>query len=329
MRNAEPAARPGRSARRALCAALTSACLSGTPPHVYEPTEPVHLERQRPLAGAQPQLEIGRPLPLLDWLNHFAISLPAKLVLLNPRLQDHRLPDAERRAMERYLDLNHMTSVKVRHNRYAPLDEALRLWRNQEVGSLYRASFGVLEWLRYTLLPDRLFGGTLLLPAGDHYNPFTNTVNVFSSDLAVLLHELGHAKDFQRRAYKGSWALARGLPGVPLLQEANASIDAVRFLGCIGDERGELDAYGTLLPAYGTYVASGSLLLFLPMVIGGHVAGASKRRARSDVLRSQDPAVQEQTARWRSFQPEDCRPPAESEGGAAPTAGAAGQPAAP
>jgi hypothetical protein len=309
-----------------LCAVLANACMSGAPPQSYEPTELAHVERQRPIADGQPQLEVGRPFPPIDWLNHFLVSLPSKLFLLNLRLQDHQLPDAERRALEHYLEINSMTSVKVRHNRYAPLDEALRLWRNQEVGALYRATFGVIEWLRYTLIPDRLFGGVLFLPAGDHYNPFTNTVNVFSSDRAVLLHELGHAKDFQRRIYKGGWALVRRLPGGPLLQEAYASMDAVRFLGCIADAQGELEAYGSLLPAYGTYLADGSILLFLPMVVTGHVAAWRKKRARSAVLRSQDAGVLEQTARWRSFQPEVCRALAEPPASAPSLLDASGAP---
>lgn len=37
----------------------------------------------------------------------------------------------------------------------------------------WRYSIGMLSWLQYTLLPGRLFGG-------DHYNPYSNTISLYS-----------------------------------------------------------------------------------------------------------------------------------------------------
>ena len=40
----------------------------------------------------------------------------------------------------------------------------------------------------YTIFPGRVFGG-------DRYNPFTNTINLYSDHPSIALHEAAHAKD--------------------------------------------------------------------------------------------------------------------------------------
>jgi hypothetical protein len=173
--------------------------------------------------------------------------------------------------------LNQLRNVKIRHNEYAPLDEFRRLTQNTEVGAGYRYSLGLATWLQYTLIPDRVFAGLPIIGGGDHFNPFTNTVNVYSSDITILLHEAGHAKDYTQHESKGtSFALLRLMPGIDLLQEATASTDAIQFLYCIHDLPDELRAYRTLIPAYSTYIAGyapGGLLVTLPIVATGHAVG--------------------------------------------------------
>jgi len=96
--------------------------------------------------------------------------------------------------------MNEMRSVKIRPNQYDPGGELLRLVRNGEVAAGYRYTLGILSWLRSTLLPDRLLAGLPVIGGGDHFNPFTHTVNVYSGESGVLLHEAGHAKDYLDRA---------------------------------------------------------------------------------------------------------------------------------
>ncbi len=156
-----------------------------------------------------------------------------KLLLWNWKLQDHHFPDTHERVLMQYVDLNQLRSVKIRDNQYAPLAEFQRLLKNREVGSGYRFTLGLVSWLSYTLFPDRVFGcmPVPFLVGGDHFNPLTNTIRVFSSDLPVLLHEAGHAKDYVRHEWKGtSFILLRLLPGFDLIQEATASTDAIRYL---------------------------------------------------------------------------------------------------
>ena len=122
------------------------------------------------------------------------------------------------------------------------------------------------------LLPGRLF------PWGDYYNPFTNTVHLYSDHPAVALHEAGHVHDFSSRRYKGTYAAIRLIPFVDLYQEYKATKEAIGYLKEIHDQSTELSAYKILYPAYGTYVGS---YIFAPIgTVGGallgHVAGRSK-----------------------------------------------------
>jgi hypothetical protein len=214
---------------------------------------------------------------VLDAFNDYLISLPTKLLLWNRHVLDHEMSQEDQEILEAYLALNRLRSVKVRFNEYAPIDEFRRLTQNTEVGAGYRYTLGLFTWLLYAIVPERVFAGVPIVTAGDHFNPFTNTIHVYSSDLAILLHEAGHAKDYVRHEAKGtSFALLRLLPGVDLLQEAAASQDAIQYLYCIHDEENEVDAYGTLIPAYSTYIAGyfeGGLVVTIPIVIAGHISG--------------------------------------------------------
>jgi hypothetical protein len=284
--------RGAATALRCVAAIVSAACAS--PPEVYHPTEDYYA-RQQIVWDDGSQIEVGRPFWPIDKLNHWLLSLPTKLLLLDWRLHDHEFPQESGDLLVDYLRLNRLTAVKVRHNQYAPIGELKRLVRNHEVGAGYRATLGVVLWLQYALFPHRLFGGVPLpiVGGGDHFNPFSNTINVFSSDPAVLLHEAGHAKDYVRHEAKGtSFALLRLLPGVDLLQEANASTDAIRYLHCRGFFEIERRAHKTLIPAYSTYIAGylpGGLVVTLPVVGAGHVSGRLQARQRGlEIERERD-----------------------------------------
>lgn len=284
----------GRPRSVLLLLLLLPACSAGAGP--YRPPDAAALARQRPAADDAPRIERGRPNTFLDGLNHYVLSLPTKLLLWEWDVLDHRLPEPHEALLRRYLDTNGLRSVKVRHNQYDPFGEMGRLVRNEEVAAGYRYTLGLLSWLRYTLLPDRLLAGLPLLGGGDHFNPFSNTMNVYSSDTAVLLHEAGHAKDYVEARWKGTYmGLLRLVPFVDLWHEAVATDDAVGFLQCAREREAELDAYEVLFPAYATYVSSYlPLEASLPVLVAGHVTGQvqSGRRARAlDRARTTDDAA--------------------------------------
>jgi hypothetical protein len=255
------------------------------PDKPYWRADDYYLERQLLLEDPGPQIEHGRPVGFLDGLNHYVFSLPTKLLLWNWRALDHRLPESSQVLLRHYIDVNQLRALKIRHNQYAPLAEFRRLRRNRNLGAGYRYTLGLIGWLQYTLFPGRVFAGLPLIGAGDHFNPFTNTINVYSSDPTILLHEGGHAKDYIEHRWRGAgFVLPRLIPGVDLIQEATASSDAIHFLQCVGERETELRAYRTLYPAYSTYVAAyvpGGPVVTIPVVVAGHAVGRIEAGARA------------------------------------------------
>ncbi len=230
----------------------------------------------------EPQIVRGRPHRVLDasgWI--WPGSLMGKLVLWDRRVDNHRIGPETEAALQRYLLVNRIEHVKVRLNAYHVRDEWRRLRANRSVGAGWRYTLGVLGWLQYTVLPGRFFGG-------DHYNPYSNTINLYSDIPAIALHEGGHAKDFANRRWKGSYAAIYMIPLVNLYHEAQATSDALGYLLAFEREALQAEGYHVLYPAYGTYVGGGistfapplDLGLYAAGVIGGHVAGRSAWRQR-------------------------------------------------
>jgi hypothetical protein len=117
---------------------------------------------------------------------------------------------------------------------------------------------------------------------GDHYNPYTNTIHLFSDDPAIALHEAGHAVDFAKQAQPGYYAVGRIIPPVTLHQEQVASDIAIQHLKDQGDRSGELHAYQTLYPAFGTYGGEETGLPYGSYLGAGagHILGLWQRNER-------------------------------------------------
>ena len=235
------------------------------------------------------QIVRGRPYKWLDrsdWI--WPGSWLGKLVLWDRRVDNHQIGDETEEVMRRYLEANELAYVKVRLNAYHVGDEWKRLVANKSVGAGWRYTIGVIGWLYYTVLPGRFFGG-------DHYNPYSNTIHLYSDIPAIAVHEGGHAKDFADRKWKGSYAFAYMIPFVNLYHEAVATSDALGYL--LAEESPDLqrEGYVIMYPAYGTYVGGniGQLVPVLNVwmygaaVIGGHILG------RVEAGRIPDAAVME------------------------------------
>jgi hypothetical protein len=205
-----------------------------------------------PLRAGEEQVERGRPHAFVDGLGHYVVSLPSKLLLLSWRVENHRVStDTEAKLLE-YMETNQLCNVKLRINQYTVPGEWSRLFRNRNIHGFWRYTVGFLTLVVYTVLPQRVFGG-------DNYNPFTNTVNIYSDVGSIALHEGGHAKDFSGRGRKGLYATLRILPLVPLYQEGKATKDAVSYLRYEAMTEEERRAYPMLWGAFGTYVAGEGL----------------------------------------------------------------------
>jgi hypothetical protein len=222
-------------------------------------------------------VEQGRPNRFIDGIG-WIFGIPARIILWDRRVSNHEISDDTRTAVKTYLTRNELTSVKVRLNQYAPSDELYRTVHNDAVGVGWRYTAGLLTWLFYTLLPQRIIGI-------DNYNPFSNTINLYSDVPAIALHEAAHARDVAGREYKGTYAVAYFIPFVPLYVESLASSDALGYLRADGTVGEQKEGYKVLYPAYGTYVGASvapflaspwSLLAPAIGAIPGHIAGRSK-----------------------------------------------------
>lgn len=224
----------------------------------------------------------GEPVPFVDGLGHYVLSLPTKLLLWNWSVDNHRISPETEQALAQYLEANRLPNVKVRINQYEPRAEWRRLALNKDMPGFWRFTLGVVSCAYYMILPGRLFGG-------DYYNPYTNTINIYSDHAAIVLHEGAHAKDFagRGRQAKGWYAFLRLLPLVPLYQEAVATGDAIGYLKDRREVPKEKAAYKILYPAYCTYIAGEGLqwvraAWWVPYavtavaVIPGHIVGRIK-----------------------------------------------------
>ena len=224
------------------------------------------------LARTSPQIERGKPHRVLDGIG-WVWGIPGKVLLFDRRVENHNIDQQTEAAIAAYLAQNELHSVKVRLNQYHPRDDWKRLAANKSVGAGWRYTLGTFSVLTETLFPGRVFGG-------DHYNPFTNTVHLYSNVPALAWHEAGHAKDFARRKWKGTYAAAYLLPSAALYHEAIATSDAISYAAMTGSAAAEKEAYQILYPAYGTYVGN-AISGYIPLgyvagVIGGHIAGRWK-----------------------------------------------------
>ena len=221
-----------------------------------------------------PQIERGRPVWLLDTFGSL-LSIPKKIILLNTKVDSHRVYRKTEASLQEFLAAHPATrDVKVRINQWTPVGELKRLTQNKRVEWYFRVFPGIPITL-WSSLTGRLLGG-------DHYNPYTNTINLFSDDSAIALHEAGHAVDFAQNPSPGLYAVGRILPPVELSQEQVASDTAIEYLKEQKDREGELHAYQTLYPAFGTY-GGGQAGLPYGSYIGagvGHVLGFRERHER-------------------------------------------------
>jgi hypothetical protein len=262
-----------------LAGILSTSCVSAP----YSRGANLYRDASRPAPVADPQIERGRPNVVIDSVG-WVLGIPGKILLWDRRLDNHSIGPETEQATREYLAENGLDKVKVRLNQYAPVDEFRRLVGNSEVGAGWRCTVGAVQ----TILPGRLFGG-------DNYNPWTNTISLYSDIPAVALHEGGHAKDLAEVEWKGSYSILYVIPFVPLWHEKEATDDALSYLRARGDTDGEKEAYRILYPAYATYIGGtftdlvpqGDLAITAITVIPGHIIGRWKAAHLEDRLRAE------------------------------------------
>ena len=245
----------------------------------YEPSRCSEIELM-PLRETEKQIERGNPHAVLDGFGSYTYGLIGKVTLLSWKVDNHAVSSETEAALQRYIEANGLCDVKVRINQYAVPGEWSRLFRNRNIHGFWRYTFGILSMVQYTIYPQRFFGG-------DNYNPFTNTISIYSDLESIVLHEGSHAKDFAGREWKGAYAAFGALPGASLYLEAVASADAVSYLRSTQETAAEKQAYPLLWAAYSTYIGGTALqaytgpessvqLLVIPLAWTGKLAGYVK-----------------------------------------------------
>ncbi|MDD4869419.1 MAG: hypothetical protein PHR77_02570 [Kiritimatiellae bacterium] len=268
-------------------------------------TVPYHYSKsaQRPpslaLREGEEQVEKGRPCLPVDLLGN-VIAIPSKIILWHWKVDRHNISTNTISVLNQYLADNELNCVKVRLNEYAPGGEWSRLFRNKSVGAGWRYTIGLFSTLGYTIFPGRLFGG-------DNFNPYTDTISIYSDLPAITVHEAGHAKDCAQRTYRGTYATIRLIPLVSLYQESLATGDAIGYTKDKQQTGTEKEAYKILYPAFATYIG-GELSRFsegpgflytLGAVIPGHIIGrikASRVKDHPQVITNCVDQVQENAA---------------------------------
>lgn len=234
--------------------------------------------------GPHPQISRGHSVPPIDVLGNI-LSLPWKLLFWSWKLDRHSISPETENYLRAYIDdpRSKATDTHFSLNEYAPGRDLQRLVSNRKVAWPYRLLLGLPETLiRDLLLPGRLFGG-------DHYNPFTDTVSIFSDHPAIALHEAGHVHDFNSQKHKGTYAVFRYFLFFTLHQEMEATSEAIEYFQNQGDRDQELRAYKILYPAFGSY--AGSILPLIGNVIAimvGHATGRAKAISRAKYYESLD-----------------------------------------
>lgn len=197
-----------------------------------------------------PQIERGRPHMLVDGVG-WVFGVPEKIALWDRRASNHDVSVETEQKLGEYLDAYGMKSTKVRINQYAPGDEWRRLVDNKSVGAGWRYTFGAVRTLGYTILPGRVFSG---LVGGDSYNPYTDSIYVYSDIPAIAVEQGAQAKNVRWRENPGTYASIYSLPVLTLFPAKAAKGEVYEYVAANGTYDEQLAARDALYPKFGSEV---------------------------------------------------------------------------
>lgn len=223
-------------------------------------------ELQRPPQSIE--IVQGHPNKVVDSIG-WVVGIPRRIVLWDRRVDNHRVQPETMAEVATYAKLNELDGICVRVNQYAPLDEWKRLTNNDRISPGWRYTVGALSLVGYTLVPGRIIGV-------DNYNPYTNSVYVYSDVPALAIEAAAYAKDVRNRELPGTYAAVNALPVVSIWHETINTQDTLDYLQAHGTFEEQREGVAILYPNYGASVggAFGSLFGFSGLFeIGGAVVG--------------------------------------------------------
>ena len=223
-------------------------------------------EDQRPT----PSIEVvqGNPNKVVDSIG-WIVGIPRRIVLWDRRVDNHQVQPETMAEVATYAKVNELDGICVRVNQYAPGEEWKRLTNNDRISPGWRYTVGALSLVGYTILPGRIIGI-------DNYNPYTNSVYVYSDVPALAMEAAAYAKDVKQRELPGTYAVVNSLPVVSVWHETINTQDTLDYLQTHGTYEEQREGLAILYPNYGASVggAFGSLFGFSGVFeIGGAVVG--------------------------------------------------------
>lgn len=228
------------------------------------------VERLPPVETPTVEVEYGAQRPIIDGVG-WVFGIPRKVLLWDCRADNHAVSENTVGEVASYLHDRGVEDVKVRVNQYAPWEEWKRLTTNTNVGAGWRYTFGTLKCLEYTIIPGRLFGR-------DQYNPYTNSIYLYSDMPALGLAESAYAKDVQNRRYPGTYAAVQSLPIVAMWHESLATGEVLEYVSIRGSSDEQEKIRRDLYARYGLELGGevsrvlpdGSLLFPVVGAVSGH-----------------------------------------------------------
>ncbi len=199
------------------------------------------------------KVEIGSSNRLVDVIRN-TLSIPAKILLWSSKFNSGGVSGQTIERTKDFLHENDLHDVAICVNQYNPKMIWQRIFSNPKTCLLSKCTVGVGNGLIETIACPKLTG----FP-GDHYDVMSNTVQLFSDDLALALHECGHAKDFNERKNPVLYGMMRNIPRMgmvaTLYQEIKATDYAIAYLSKERIQGAVKKAFKILIPAYATYCA--------------------------------------------------------------------------
>ena len=224
-----------------------------------------------------PQFERGQPHKVVDSVG-WVFGIPKKIILWDRRAVNHRVTPETEQHLAAYLDANGLGSTKVRINQYDPRGEWRRLRANKEVGAGWRYTFGTVNLVFYTIAPGRLFGS-------DRYNPYTDSVYIYSDIPCIAQEQAAYAKMVHARENPGTYYAVTSLPVVQLWPEKQSKNDVLDYTLSSGTPEMHEEATRVLYAEFGAEVGGQASLFLgsnLPLTLAG--AGIGHIAARTEPL---------------------------------------------
>ncbi len=211
-----------------------------------------------------PQFEYGQPHRVIDGVG-WAFGIPKKIILWDRRAVNHCVSAETQQNLAQYLHANGLVSTKVRINQYDPFGEWHRLRANKEVGVGWRYTVGAFGTLTYTLFPGRLFGA-------DRYNPYTDSVYIYSDIPCIAMEQASRAKLVHARAQPGTYAALTALPVVRLWPSKYSKQDVLDYTLANGTSAEQTEATKIFYAEFGAEIGGQASLFVgsnLPLTLVG------------------------------------------------------------